>query len=272
VAAWWLALAVLFKGNLATWENAYFLPENAKLQNSLWLIIAMALGADAARRRWWFRGQCTRRCFADVAAGIGLLCWVSPLQFSAEALRQRFFPVATADDVRALRRMGKDFKKMPPGVIGVPTANIPYLKKRPMSSGAGGWSPLYLPAGWTTNGLTFYSAMQDTNPQIEEQRAVSDLLRHPPMEDAGAPAWLEALKKRGVTAVFMGEIEAMGLYRNEGPEASAEASAAWKRLPGVPGVTLAGKAGDARVYGISVPGKEAGREAGKESATRETEE
>ncbi|RYD38053.1 MAG: hypothetical protein EOP86_01920 [Verrucomicrobiaceae bacterium] len=250
VTAWWLALALLFKGNLVSPENAFFLPENAKLQNSLWLIIAMALGADAARRRWWFRGQSRRRDFADAMAGLVVLIWLSPLNHSPEELKQKYFPVATADDVRALRRLGKSLRKAEPGVIAVPTADIPPMGRRPMSSGAGGWAPLYLPAGWKTNSITFYSSLADTEAEARGQREVSDLIRRPPAEDTEAPAWLEALKAHDVKAVFMGEIEAMGLYKNESPGAPDEAAAAWTRLRNMPGLKMSGKAGDARVYDI----------------------
>ena len=242
----WVGLALIFKGNPARLEGPFFLPENALMQNFLWMAVALALGADAVRRRWWFRGQSRARLVADTVAVLAVLFLLRPCRHTPEELSRNYFPVATADDVRCLRRLGKSLKKTEPGMMAVPAASTALAEGQPMPSGAGGWALLYLPAGWTMNATTFYGALFLSPGEKESMRSVSGLLLNPPAPDTDSGPWLAELKARKVTALFLGEIEAMKLFETDLPRAAA----ALKRIPDVSGLKVREKAGDSRVYGL----------------------
>ncbi|MES2705218.1 MAG: hypothetical protein V4726_01330 [Verrucomicrobiota bacterium] len=246
LTAWWVGLALIFKGNPARLESSFFLPENALMQNFLWMAVALALGADAVRRRWWFRGQSRARLVADTVAVLAVLFLLRPCKYTPEELSRNYFPVATADDVRCLRRLGKSLKKTEPGMMAVPAASADLAEGQPMASGAGGWALLYLPTGWTMNATTFYGALLLSPGEKESMQRVSALILNPPVPGADSGPWLAELKARKVSALFLGEIEAMKLFETDLPRAAA----ALKRIPDVSGLKVREKAGDARVYDL----------------------
>jgi hypothetical protein len=198
-AVWWVTLTVLSKGDLSHPGGSIYTGDNAQLQNFVWLSLLLAAGVDAVYTRWWFRRQTPARLAVDVLAAMAVLCWLRPVRYTPEVLARSFFPVATADDVRGLKRLGRALKGKPRGILAVPAAMKGNYQ---LATGAGGWAKLYLPNGWESNSAPFYHIGLLTLEETRSHAEVSRLLRSAPPEGAPADAWLAELRALRVEAVF----------------------------------------------------------------------